>query len=165
MHPRQLRLILVIVGCVAALLWSQFGPRATTGATAPDVSTAPVVEVPQRGTPATAAPPAREAPTPSRYGTYGFRSPDRLVEHFEKHGAEFGARSAADYLAQAQALRDAPVSDDVLEATRSADGVISRYRRSTGAFLAFDADGTIRTFFKPNDGERYFRRQLTRRPQ
>lgn len=164
MHPRQLRLILVIVGCVAALLWSQFRPRTTTGPATPDVSTAPVV-VPEHGTPATAAPPARETPIPGRYGSYGFRSPDRLVDHFEKHGAEFGVRSAADYLALAQALRDAPVSDDVLEATRSSDGVISRYRRSTGAFIAFDADGTIRTFFKPNDGERYFRRQLTRRPQ
>lgn len=74
-------------------------------------------------------------------------------------------QSAAAYLALAQAVRDGPVGEDILEATRSADGVVSRYQRSSGAFLAFDADGTIRTFFKPNDGERYFRRQLTRRPQ
>ena len=34
--------------------------------------------------------------------------------------------------------------------------------RSTGAFVAFDADSTIRTFFKPNDGEAYFERQARR---
>ena len=28
--------------------------------------------------------------------------------------------------------------------------------------IAFNRDGTIRTFFKPNDGERYYRRQAER---
>jgi hypothetical protein len=32
------------------------------------------------------------------------------------------------------------------------------------AFLAVNRDGTIRTFFKPNDGEAYFRRQASRTP-
>ena len=35
-------------------------------------------------------------------------------------------------------------------------------RRQTGAFVAFNRNGTIRTFFKPNDGERYYRRQAER---
>ena len=34
--------------------------------------------------------------------------------------------------------------------------------RTSGAFIALNADGTIRTFFKPNNGEAYFRRQSTR---
>ncbi len=89
---------------------------------------------------------------------------ERLAEHFEKHGVEFPGASQADYLALAQKLRDAPVGGDVLETVRPADGVISRFDRATGAFLAVDADGTIRTFFKPNDGESYFRRQANRRP-
>ena len=45
---------------------------------------------------------------------------------------------------------------------RRPDGSVSRFDRASGAFLAFDADGTIRTFFKPNDGERYFERQAGR---
>ena len=49
----------------------------------------------------------------------------------------------------------------VLEIRRQ-DGVVSRFDRSTGSFIAVNADGTIRTFFRPKDGERYFRRQATR---
>ncbi len=91
----------------------------------------------------------------------GFRSPQRLSEHFQKHGAEFGHVTRAEYLRLAQALRDRPVDREVLELRRP-DGTVSRFERTTGAFLAFDRDGTIRTFFKPNDGERYFRRQARR---
>ena len=40
--------------------------------------------------------------------------------------------------------------------------VLARYDRETGAFIAFNPDGVIRTFFRPNDGERYFRRQAER---
>ena len=92
----------------------------------------------------------------------GFRTPQRLDEHYAKHGAEFGAGTREDYLRQAQSLRDAPVGGAVLEVTRG-DGAVSRFDRVSGAFLAFDPDGTIRTFFRPNDGEAYFRRQALRR--
>ena len=34
--------------------------------------------------------------------------------------------------------------------------------QQTGAFIAFNSNGVIRTFFKPNDGERYWRRQAER---
>ena len=61
----------------------------------------------------------------------------------------------------AQLLRDAPLGSTVLEIRRP-DGTVSRFDRASGAFIAFDADGTIRTFFKPNDGEVYFSRQLKR---
>lgn len=89
----------------------------------------------------------------------GFRTRRNLQEHYEKHGHEFGSISQDEYLRQAQTLRDAPVGGDILEAKRS-DGVTTRFDRKTGTFLAFNEDATIRTFFKPNDGERYFKRQL-----
>ena len=44
------------------------------------------------------------------------------------------------------------------------DGVTTRFDRQTGAFIAFNPNGTIRTFFKPNDGERYYRRQAESAP-
>jgi pyocin large subunit-like protein len=91
----------------------------------------------------------------------GFASRQKLKEHFEKHGAEFGNITMDNYLALAQTLRDQPSGGDVLEITR-ADGVTTRFDRRTGAFLAFNSDRTIRTFFKPNDGENYFRRQARR---
>jgi hypothetical protein len=68
-------------------------------------------------------------------------------------------------LQRAQQLRDAPVGGDIVEVVRQSDGIISRFDRGSGAFLAADPDGTIRTFFRPNDGEAYFRRQARRSPR
>ena len=103
----------------------------------------------------TAQPPAPVATT------VGFRSLARLNEHYQKHGHEFGAISKAEYLEQARTLRDRPAGGDVLEIRRP-DGVVTRFDRAAGSFIAFDADLTIRTYFRPNDGERYFRRQAAR---
>lgn len=102
-------------------------------------------------------------PDASASGTaeVGFANSRRLDEHYAKHGAEFGNISKQDYLRQAQALRDAPVGGPILEVVR-ADGVRTRFDRRSGAFLAFNANGVIRTYFRPNDGERYFRRQAER---
>ena len=91
----------------------------------------------------------------------GFADARRLDEHFDKHGAEFGRITKQDYLRQAQLLRDAQVSGPILETVRR-DGVATRFDRQTGAFIAFNPNGIIRTFFKPNDGERYYRRQAER---
>ena len=93
--------------------------------------------------------------------TIGFRSQHYLDEHFAKHGREFPGMSKADYLLAAQTLRDSPVGGDVEQVLRS-DGTASRFDKASGAFIAFNRDRTIRTFFKPNDGERYFRRQAQR---
>jgi hypothetical protein len=91
----------------------------------------------------------------------GFRSRAQLDEHYAKHGAEFGHISEAEYLRLAQELRDAPVGGPILEARRP-NGQFSRFDRRQGYFGAYNPDGTIRTFFIPNDGERYFRRQARR---
>lgn len=100
--------------------------------------------------------------TPTDVATgIGFRNRERLEEHYRKHGAEFGQISQAEYLRLAQELRDASVGGSVLELLR-ADGVITRFDRESGAFIAFDPDRIIRTFFRPNAGERYFRRQAAR---
>ena len=113
----------------------------------------------RRDVPVAAQPaPARDAITrPS----VGFHSRAQLNEHFAKHGAEFGRVTQQEYLRAAQTLRDAPVGGNI-EELRRPDGTTSRFDRSSGAFIAFNSDGTIRTFFKPNDGEAYFRRQARR---
>ncbi len=94
-------------------------------------------------------------------GGPGFRSRALLDEHYRKHGGEFGSISEKQYLSLAQGLRDAPVGGPILEAPR-AGGVFTRFDRDHGYFGAYNADRTIRTFFIPNDGERYFRRQARR---
>jgi pyocin large subunit-like protein len=91
----------------------------------------------------------------------GFRSARQFDDHYVKHGAEFGKITKQQYLKMAQELRDLPKGGDVLEAVR-ADGVVSRFHKKKGWFIAFNRDRTIRTFFIPNDGERYFWRQAKR---
>lgn len=92
---------------------------------------------------------------------HGFYNEEELREHYSKHGAEFGSISRDEYLAQARALRDAPIGGNILQIIR-ADTVRTRFDRTSGGFIAFDQDLTIRTYFRPNDGERYFTRQATR---
>ncbi len=124
--------------------WTHVGGRSER-AVARDISTAP-----------------GDAGTGKVWGTsVGFVNERRLEEHYDKHGPEFGRVTKQDYLHQAQLLRDAAVGGPVLETVRR-DGVTTRFDRDTRAFVAFNPDGTIRTFFKPNDGERYYRRQAER---
>jgi len=92
----------------------------------------------------------------------GFRSRRLFEEHYAKHGREFGNISPQEYLARAQALRDAPAGGPILEAV-TPDGIISRFDRRSGAFGAYNPNRTIRTFFIPNAGERYFQRQALKR--
>lgn len=92
----------------------------------------------------------------------GFASSRGLDSHWLKHGSEFNVSFKTEYLALAQDLRDAPLSGRVIEAPQ-ANGSYARFDRVTGAFLAFNRDLTIRTFFRPDDGEAYFRRAVNRR--
>src|SRR5580698_7894697 len=91
----------------------------------------------------------------------GFRNRHLFDEHYAKHGREFGNISQQEYLRLAQALRDAPAGGPILEAVKPG-GIFTRFDRRKGAFGAYNPDRTIRTFFIPNNGERYFQRQAHR---
>ena len=142
---RRILLVLAVLALAAAAVL--LSPRATHHPPpAAPAGTTPIAAVPL-------------APSQVTHPEIGFRRPEFLTEHFAKHGAELNARDEAAYLEMAQSLRDRPAGGMVLEAKRW-DGVITRFDRATGAFLAFNADLTIRTLFRPNNGEEYFRRQL-----
>jgi len=91
----------------------------------------------------------------------GFRSRRQFDEHYAKHGREFGNISQQEYLRRAQSLRDTPAGGPVLEADKPG-GIVTKFDRRNGYFVAYNSDRTIRTFFIPNDGERYFHRQAKR---
>ncbi len=91
----------------------------------------------------------------------GFASRQKMADHYSKHGREFGPVTMEQYLRKAQELRDRPAGGPILEAAR-ADGVMTRFDRASGDFIAFNRDGVIRTYFRPADGEAYFQRQLRR---
>jgi pyocin large subunit-like protein len=139
----QRTISLIVIG---ALLWvGSLACRSTA------TQTAPVVANPQTPAPAV------------KLRTHiGFRTRRHLEEHYQKHGREFGSISQDEYLLQAQTLRDRAAGGDILEVVRD-DGVTTRFDRQAGTFVAFNEDFTIRTYFKPNDGERYFNRQLKRK--
>lgn len=81
-----------------------------------------------------------------------------LEEHFAKHGRAFGPITQQQYLRAAQQLRDSRPGKNVLESKRP-DGSGAKFDRRRGWFVEYDSDGTLRTFFIPNDGIRYFERQ------
>lgn len=83
----------------------------------------------------------------------------RLDEHFAKHGAELGITTKHEYLARARALvRGGPGVDTL----RQRDGDTCYFRDATGEFAVLSASGVLRTYFRPNDGRRYFERQRDR---
>ena len=90
-------------------------------------------------------------------GGPGFRSHHLLEEHYAKHGHEFGDVTQEEYLRMAQQLRDSRPGKYILEAKRK-NGT-AKFDKRNGWFVAYDRDGTIRTFFIPNTGLRYFERQ------
>ncbi|HEY3901826.1 MAG TPA: hypothetical protein VGM54_24650 [Chthoniobacter sp.] len=82
---------------------------------------------------------------------------DSLPDHFARHGGDFGARNPEDYAAQAAAFL-ARARAEGLPAKRDPDGSLRIYDPATGAFGAYNANGTTRTYFKP-DSPNYFARQ------
>jgi pyocin large subunit-like protein len=165
--PRRSLTIAILTAIVAAAV-STLMSRGLARTTAGSSTAAPSARM--NSAPRTTSPESRDAEAGSgaatanaRNGSPGFASRQRLVEHFEKHGGEFPGLTIETYLAAAQQLRDRPVDATVLEVRRR-DGVITRFDRSSGAFLAVNRDRTIRTYFRPNDGEAYFKRQASRTP-
>lgn len=90
-------------------------------------------------------PGAVKAP-PSRT-TWG--NPRSLQDHFDRHGADFGARNPEDYAAKAwfflREARGAKYRAKVDDA-----GGLRVYDPTTRSFGAYNRDGTAKTFFKPS---------------
>ena len=80
-----------------------------------------------------------------------------LADHFARHGADFGARSAEEYARFAMNFGERaqrgefPVKIDD-------DGTRRVYEAKTGTFGAYNDDWTTKTFFKPRSRD-YFARQ------
>ena len=87
---------------------------------------------------------------------YRFRNEKLLSEHFEKHGAEFGYSTAAEYeQAAGKVVNDARA----LHKTEKEDGDDIYYIEETNEFVVVSTDGFIRTYFKPDSGKKYFDKQ------
>jgi len=88
----------------------------------------------------------------------GFATKTLLDNHFVKHGAEFGYKNADDYLKGAEDFF-AKESDDIYQYSRK-NGDIVRYDKVNNIFGVAQADGVIRTMFKPSKGMDYFMNEI-----
>lgn len=93
------------------------------------------------------APPARE--------TWGQMA--SLQDHFDRHGADFNARDPEDYARLAWEFQQRAKAEG-LPAKIDEDGVVRIFDPKSGAFAAYNRNGTTKTFFKPNS-RGYFDRQ------
>jgi pyocin large subunit-like protein len=89
----------------------------------------------------------------------GFRSPHLLQDHYSRFGKQFGNITIEQYLRLAQQLRDATPGRRQILVSKRSDGGGSKFDIKHGWFVAFDGDGTLRTFFVPKDGIRFFEAQ------
>jgi hypothetical protein len=70
------------------------------------------------------------------------------LRHFKDHGADFGARSAVEYVNQAKQFLGSPPPGTLTRVR--ANGDVVRYNPDTNTFGVMDASGAPRTFFKPD---------------
>jgi filamentous hemagglutinin len=83
----------------------------------------------------------------------------KLIDHFNRHGADFGATSAAQYERAADGFLSGTRGTGVLEKVRP-NGDIVRYDPATEAFGIIKPDGTIRTYYKPDPAVHGYRTNL-----
>jgi len=134
----------------------------TPSASASPDATAPTRAERAQDTAATARPPrpAGQAawtppPAPPARTTWG--SYATLEDHFDRHGSDFKAGSPEEYAAMAwQFLQRAKAQD--LPMKQDEQGVLRVFDPKTGAFAAYNRDGTTKTYFKPRSRD-YFTRQ------
>jgi uncharacterized protein YukE len=93
-------------------------------------------------------------------------APRKLNSHVKRHGADFGITSADDYAEAASAFLQRGLCDGLPTKISERDGAIRIYDSQTNTFGSYNADGTTRTYYKPNpaehgfpNNEAYWRRQ------
>jgi len=80
-----------------------------------------------------------------------------LPDHFVRHGSDFGAKNPEDYARMAWEFLQRAKAEG-LPAKQDETGVLRVFDPKSGAFAAYNRDGTTKTFFKPGSPD-YFARQ------
>jgi hypothetical protein len=88
---------------------------------------------------------------------------DNAQYHFERDGADFGARSVDDYVAKVHAFVDAPPPSVQTISRSNGDRLL--YDAQRNVFAVVSKDGAPRTMFKPRDGADYWAQQTQREAQ
>ncbi len=127
---------------------------AATAASAPSSSPATSPPVAPRSKSVLAKIFAPQATPPTRE-TWGNMA--SLADHFARHGADFRAKDADEYARMAWQLGERSKQGGLLVKVDD-DGTRRVFDPKSGAFAAYNSDGTTKTYFKPNSRD-YFSRQ------
>jgi pyocin large subunit-like protein len=87
---------------------------------------------------------------------------EKIQRLYERNGADFGARSAEDFLAKVTAFTSRPPAG--VETIARPNGDTLLYQASTNTFAVVARDGTPRTMFKPDEGQAYWTEQKASAP-
>ncbi|MBN9491573.1 MAG: hypothetical protein J0H44_30415 [Alphaproteobacteria bacterium] len=92
---------------------------------------------------------ASKGSSPGHRNSNGWGRPSTLAKHFTDHGADFAATDEEDYARQAQAFRQRALQKG-LPTKIDPNGISRIYDPITNIFGAYNANGTTRTFYKPD---------------
>jgi YD repeat-containing protein len=101
----------------------------------------------------------RNAVKAAARGARRFANSARLRDHFLKHAREFNYETEGEYEKGASDFAEKTLNGEVQTKIDLSDGTIRGYDAKTNTFISISKDGTIKTFFKPAEGEKYFRGQ------
>jgi len=89
-----------------------------------------------------------------------YAADESAAYHFKRDGADFGAKTEADYVAKAHAFVDHPPKDALTLSRSNGDTLI--YDPKKNIFAVVTKDGAPRTMFKPDQGQAYWDEQVQR---
>ena len=84
--------------------------------------------------------------------TLGFCNRRTRLDHYDRHGGDFGATRPEEYEQMADEFLGGPRDATTLECDAK-HGAILRYDPKTNTFGSLNGDGRIKTYFKPRRGE------------
>ncbi|MBR2214641.1 MAG: hypothetical protein IJ849_02645 [Selenomonadaceae bacterium] len=91
----------------------------------------------------------------NRFLVRGFKSRQKLMNHWREHGFQYLGLTARQYEEKAVALAESAVGGDILGHIDK-DGVVIRYDICSNDFVKGRPAKGIFTMFKPSDGIRYY---------
>jgi RHS repeat-associated protein len=106
---------------------------------------------PQAAVTSLVAPAAQAARTPLApfwTATRRLTSAQNAYKHFKDHGADFDAKNSIDYVFKAREFMQNPPPGTLTKVR--ANGDVVRYEPSANSFGIQDANGSMRTFYKPD---------------
>jgi pyocin large subunit-like protein len=103
-------------------------------------------------------PPTTQLASSTQWPRSGWANGATLQDHFNRHGKDFGAKSAKDYVKKSIDARDAKVPGRVwVQDTNTKD---MKFFDPDGSFGSYQQDGQTKTYFRA--GKNYLSSELSR---